>query len=1089
MAGPEPGLTDAEAVKVVLDGNLRAFDSLVERYFTMVSMIGYARLRNKESAEDLAQEVFLRAYLNLDHLDPPARFGAWLSRIARNLAIDWLKQNRRSSQLIASVQVEALGDERTAKRPEGVLAQMEKQEQHRLIHEAIGQLSPAQREIVLLHYVEQWSKRQIAERLAIHPGNVGRQLDKALQAMKGSFESLVRASAAGLRPDRRAVARTLALVAGVALLPAPAKAALLTAAAVTGKVSAAGAEGATIVPRTIGWLRAVPAALATGGPAMIIVKGTTVTAVVLAAVVGGSRLVSSRATQAPLAGVAATPSTAVRDASRPLPLEVDEGAPAERNAEVAVKDDRDGQVTVADEPREMPNSAGMMAVARFFGPSAESAHPPAATAPVPKPAPDFDLILEVVKAHRENLEKLRTWQGNARLEQWHYPTDQRQPQTQSDYERIIDVAFALDRTHNALSSRWLESDPDPRFSNILLKDNEFYRYRSLKRGKTLPQLVIFPRSSIRNPSPETGDHSGFDPTWYMEKPLFNDLEKDLLKLHANARDPKEARPWLIPNSAIRKGDLIIVEQTHGRGPWRYTFDLSQGGNLVAYTAGTGLHPLEVKLTYHEHEGVWIVESFQRISIDKPVGDHPGQTQIDSARLFLTSLNRPLSDSKFALSELGVTENDTIEDRRGQIIVVHEVENTEVPAGQELKLTRGQEEWKTFVREKIISAWPPLNDTEEASVLAILDGMLPQAAKYEREHESDFVRLRAECAGLVGLRRPRRSTEAAELVEAVRSLNRRWTELERPISVTFYGRLQNRVEEVVKAAGEQRRPQHDAAIAKITPNMMETMQSTQLRAFDIARSCHIYAAKHKGEFPPDLQELVNTAGLKPDKLRNPRRPGEQCGYTYIRPPGDDELSVSPGLCVLVYEVHDQWPEGGIAVALADGHAEWVNDEIQFNRMLEATLMPGPRRGSSSPERGERQEPRILLPDGRLSRFPSEVVDIEGEWERYVREFIAAHGLDQGQQESAYSILRELSGQAAGYRLTRRQQFEDLDLRLRQLSRAQSNFMVARQSFQRTLLDLREQRQALERPLDAMFDQLKGRLKAILNQAQRREGAKK
>ena len=65
---------------------------------------------------------------------------------------------------------------------------MEKQEQDKMIHDVIRQLTPIQREIVLLRYVEQWSQKDIAEQLAIHPSNVSRQLKRALKKMRGSLE-------------------------------------------------------------------------------------------------------------------------------------------------------------------------------------------------------------------------------------------------------------------------------------------------------------------------------------------------------------------------------------------------------------------------------------------------------------------------------------------------------------------------------------------------------------------------------------------------------------------------------------------------------------------------------------------------------------------------------------------------------------------------------------------------------------------------------------------------------------------------------------------------------------------------------------
>src|SRR5262245_26263295 len=80
----------ADNVCATLAGDARCFDALVENYFGMIYAIGLAHLGDAALAQDLAQEVFLRAYLCLDQLKNPDWFPGWITRMARNLAIDWL---------------------------------------------------------------------------------------------------------------------------------------------------------------------------------------------------------------------------------------------------------------------------------------------------------------------------------------------------------------------------------------------------------------------------------------------------------------------------------------------------------------------------------------------------------------------------------------------------------------------------------------------------------------------------------------------------------------------------------------------------------------------------------------------------------------------------------------------------------------------------------------------------------------------------------------------------------------------------------------------------------------------------------------
>ncbi len=76
---------DAELVGRTRAGHLAAFDALVNRYYGLVYAIALARLNHRESAEELTQEAFLRAYMLLDRLESPPRFSAWVGQIARNV--------------------------------------------------------------------------------------------------------------------------------------------------------------------------------------------------------------------------------------------------------------------------------------------------------------------------------------------------------------------------------------------------------------------------------------------------------------------------------------------------------------------------------------------------------------------------------------------------------------------------------------------------------------------------------------------------------------------------------------------------------------------------------------------------------------------------------------------------------------------------------------------------------------------------------------------------------------------------------------------------------------------------------------------
>jgi RNA polymerase sigma-70 factor (ECF subfamily) len=91
----EPSVSDARLVDAVRRGDRDAFGELVQRYERRLLGVIRRFVDRPEAAEDLAQETFLRVYQRLDQFDPSRRFGPWLFQIGVNLALDWLRRQRR----------------------------------------------------------------------------------------------------------------------------------------------------------------------------------------------------------------------------------------------------------------------------------------------------------------------------------------------------------------------------------------------------------------------------------------------------------------------------------------------------------------------------------------------------------------------------------------------------------------------------------------------------------------------------------------------------------------------------------------------------------------------------------------------------------------------------------------------------------------------------------------------------------------------------------------------------------------------------------------------------------------------------------
>jgi RNA polymerase sigma factor (sigma-70 family) len=287
--------TDERLVRDARAGDLQAFDALIERHMGVVYAIACARLGDRERAEDLVQEVFLRVFLALDKLDRPERIAAWLGRITRNLAIDWQRRERSASRLVPLVPLDERGRDLPDTRAKGVRQQMEAHERETAVWQALLKLPPEEREAVMLHFTEEMTATEIARRLGVHQTTITRRLQRALASMRGLLEPVLREVAPALRVSPRVTTRTLGLIAAAAAMSAASKATL--AAKATQEISVLGQAPAAAA----GVLGLLKTAIIAGGSIMATGKGIVATAVT-AALIGGGVYLGTRSQESPPQG-------------------------------------------------------------------------------------------------------------------------------------------------------------------------------------------------------------------------------------------------------------------------------------------------------------------------------------------------------------------------------------------------------------------------------------------------------------------------------------------------------------------------------------------------------------------------------------------------------------------------------------------------------------------------------------------------------------------------------------------------------------------------------------------------------------------
>jgi RNA polymerase sigma-70 factor (ECF subfamily) len=189
--GPEwPRLTDQEVVLLARSGREAAYRELVRRYERPIFALLYRMVRDRELAEDLAQETFVKALNAIESYRPEFKFSSWIFKIANNAAIDHLRRRELDTLSLdgsphaetpEAMQATAL---QIGARQESPLDAVEARELGGAIEAAIGRLRPEYRSCILLRHVEGRAYEEIAEILDLPLGTVKTYIHRARNELR-----------------------------------------------------------------------------------------------------------------------------------------------------------------------------------------------------------------------------------------------------------------------------------------------------------------------------------------------------------------------------------------------------------------------------------------------------------------------------------------------------------------------------------------------------------------------------------------------------------------------------------------------------------------------------------------------------------------------------------------------------------------------------------------------------------------------------------------------------------------------------------------------------------------------------------------
>jgi RNA polymerase sigma-70 factor (ECF subfamily) len=191
-----PNLPDADVVALAQRGRDDAFRELIRRYERPVFSLVFRMVRDRELAEDLAQDTFIKVLNHIDRYRPEFKLSSWLFKIANNVAIDHLRRRQLDtismdgSPHAASAEAIESTSFDVAVPQESALEEMEAKELGSAIEQAIARLRPEYRSCIMLRHVEGRSYEEIAATLDLPLGTVKTYIHRARHELRKALEHL-----------------------------------------------------------------------------------------------------------------------------------------------------------------------------------------------------------------------------------------------------------------------------------------------------------------------------------------------------------------------------------------------------------------------------------------------------------------------------------------------------------------------------------------------------------------------------------------------------------------------------------------------------------------------------------------------------------------------------------------------------------------------------------------------------------------------------------------------------------------------------------------------------------------------------------
>ncbi|MEO7976702.1 sigma-70 family RNA polymerase sigma factor [Flavobacterium sp.] len=172
-------ISDQDYIDKILQGDTHLFAVLVDRYKNMIFTLALKMVKNREEAEEVAQDTFIKIYNSLSKFKGDSKFSTWIYRVAYNTCLDRLKKNKKEDVTISIDEFSV----HLIKTMDNALNALEDKERKQTIQNCLNSLSNEDNFLLTLFYFEDQSLEEIGKIMNINANNVKVKLFRSRQKL------------------------------------------------------------------------------------------------------------------------------------------------------------------------------------------------------------------------------------------------------------------------------------------------------------------------------------------------------------------------------------------------------------------------------------------------------------------------------------------------------------------------------------------------------------------------------------------------------------------------------------------------------------------------------------------------------------------------------------------------------------------------------------------------------------------------------------------------------------------------------------------------------------------------------------------